>query len=496
MNIFNTTRFLVVLALALATLIPSGFSDTVFAKVKLLQQQIVSPGNSIHLDLRDYFQVHPAPGPILTIDFRAPEVDGYRQVVINSQGVQESRLTYNTVSGIPYLNLHDAFSENLVWLDHTLSIQLWPEIAPLNVANFLTYVSAGYYNHTIIHRVRVAGSDHDPREPADELLQAGAIRLAEPALPPLTADSILWNTQFPRVALEAEGSHNKGTLAIARPREDENPNSATNQFFINTSDNSEKYNGQYSVIGELISDNIEVLKELTQANLFEIANAPFWQNFPLYTPYADDPDSYLALNHFSISAPLDFAESYSWSFIETDDGLAMDHNSFDINLSEHGALEIRTLQTGNAHLRVSAIDAMDRKRSLDIHLAGISDRATSVFGTNLNRNPNRNGIVEVSTGGRYEVDWIGEVTEMQNPYFHWSPLGHAIVYRINASSFMIHTDPVGWLWTGPAAYPWLYSVKYQTWFYLINSGGTDSQRWVFSPEGVEGYHWFPLDWLP
>jgi hypothetical protein len=104
--------------------------------------------------------------------------------------------------------------------------------------------------------------------------------------------------------------------------------------------------------------------------------------------------------------------------------------------------------------------------------------------------------VDVFPGGHYEVDWLGYVVEEGYPYLHLEKLGRSIVYRINANSFMIYTDPVGWLWTNPNAYPWIYSVKYQTWFYLIDTGGQTQQRWVFCPEGVEGYLWFPLEWLP
>lgn len=69
-------------------------------------------------------------------------------------------------------------SQDPVYVFHTnlgdISVQLFPDVAPQTVANFLHYVSAGAYNNSLIHR-SVPGF----------IFQGGAIRCkAAPASPP------------------------------------------------------------------------------------------------------------------------------------------------------------------------------------------------------------------------------------------------------------------------------------------------------------------------
>jgi cyclophilin family peptidyl-prolyl cis-trans isomerase len=94
-------------------------------------------------------------------------------------------------------------------------LELYPDKAPLTVANFLSYVKDGHYNGTVFHRVI-----------GDFLIQGGAY----------TPDM----QQKPeRAPVANEASHGlsnlRGTLAAARRSGD--ATSATAQFFINTVDN-------------------------------------------------------------------------------------------------------------------------------------------------------------------------------------------------------------------------------------------------------------------
>jgi peptidyl-prolyl cis-trans isomerase A (cyclophilin A) len=97
----------------------------------------------------------------------------------------------------------------------SISIELYPDKAPVSVQNFLAYVDAGFYNGTIFHRVI-------PKF----MLQAGGFTKdmqQKPAKPPIKneADNGLRNS--------------RGTIAMARTQD---INSATSQFFINIADNS------------------------------------------------------------------------------------------------------------------------------------------------------------------------------------------------------------------------------------------------------------------
>jgi cyclophilin family peptidyl-prolyl cis-trans isomerase len=95
-----------------------------------------------------------------------------------------------------------------------ITLDLYPEKAPLTVKNFLAYVDKGFYNGTIFHRV-IRGF----------MIQGGGFTKAMEEKP----------TKGP-ITNEAENGlkNERGTIAMARTPD---PHSATSQFYINTVDN-------------------------------------------------------------------------------------------------------------------------------------------------------------------------------------------------------------------------------------------------------------------
>jgi peptidyl-prolyl cis-trans isomerase B (cyclophilin B) len=96
-----------------------------------------------------------------------------------------------------------------------ITLELYPDKAPLTVKNFLAYVDEGFYTGTIFHRV-IRGF----------MIQGGGMTAGmqeKPGHNPITneADNGLKN--------------DRGTIAMARTQD---PNSATAQFFINAKDNT------------------------------------------------------------------------------------------------------------------------------------------------------------------------------------------------------------------------------------------------------------------
>ncbi|MEZ5560039.1 MAG: peptidylprolyl isomerase [Pseudomonadales bacterium] len=104
-----------------------------------------------------------------------------------------------------------------------IELALYPDRAPLTVANFLRYVDAGLYDGASFYRV--VRQDNQPQSPVKiEVIQGGmgaATYDAEPAQRP-----------FPPVAHETTAvtglRHEDGTLSMARLA----PGSATSEFFI------------------------------------------------------------------------------------------------------------------------------------------------------------------------------------------------------------------------------------------------------------------------
>ncbi len=96
-----------------------------------------------------------------------------------------------------------------------IKIELYPEIAPITVENFIKLVNQGFYNGLTFHRV-IPGF----------MIQGGGF----------TPDMAQKPTKKP-IKIESDNglANMRGTIAMARTSD---PNSATSQFFINTVDNA------------------------------------------------------------------------------------------------------------------------------------------------------------------------------------------------------------------------------------------------------------------
>lgn len=104
-----------------------------------------------------------------------------------------------------------------------ITVELFKDKAPVSVANFLRYVSEGFYAETIFHRVK-----------AGYVIQGGGY----------TTDMVERTTHPPILNEATNGLRNtRGTLSMARTRA---LRSATSQFYINLANNSELDHRGYS----------------------------------------------------------------------------------------------------------------------------------------------------------------------------------------------------------------------------------------------------------
>lgn len=113
-----------------------------------------------------------------------------------------------------------------------MKAELYPEIAPNTVNNFISLVKKGYYNGLKFHRV-IPGF----------MIQGGCPSGTGTGNPGYSIKG-----EFSKNGFKNDLKHTKGVLSMARSMM---PNSAGSQFFIMV-ENSPHLDGQYAAFGKLI----------------------------------------------------------------------------------------------------------------------------------------------------------------------------------------------------------------------------------------------------
>jgi len=188
-----------------------------------------------------------------------------------------------------------------------IDIELHPDAAPNTVTNFLNYMNSGAYNNSFIHRNGVS-------EGQVFVVQGGGFKFGGnqifqiPPNPPVINEFLLPNI--------------RGTIAMAKL--ENQPNSATSQWFFNVVDNTvplDTQNGGFTVFGTVIAgmDVVDAMAELDKSPsfvvgdntvpvIFQINN----QDFGFFdVPYLNDlpvilqeDDAVIISNVFELDAPL------------------------------------------------------------------------------------------------------------------------------------------------------------------------------------------------
>ena len=125
-----------------------------------------------------------------------------------------------------------------------MKAELYPEIAPNTVNNFISLVNKGYYNGLIFHRV-IAGF----------MIQGGC-----PDGNGMGGPGYSIKGEFSQNGFKNTLKHTEGVLSMARAM---NPNSAGSQFFI-MHQTSPHLDGEYAAFGKIIEgmdvvDNIAMV---------------------------------------------------------------------------------------------------------------------------------------------------------------------------------------------------------------------------------------------
>ncbi|NOZ38662.1 MAG: PEP-CTERM sorting domain-containing protein [Planctomycetes bacterium] len=169
----------------------------------------------------------------------------------------------------------------------SFDIQLYDDVMPVTVNNFLSYADADRYDGTVVHR----NSDTQGR---DFVIQGGGFTLVDPD-PPNPASTITFenvvdpNNPDTPINDEPGGgvagpSNLRGTIAMAKS----GPNTVTSQWFINQGDNSflddpNRADGGFSAFGTVLGDGMTIVDAIGDLPL------PNDFGFSISSPFNDLP---------------------------------------------------------------------------------------------------------------------------------------------------------------------------------------------------------------
>lgn len=125
--------------------------------------------------------------------------------------------------------------------DDVMIAELYPEIAPNTVNNFVSLIKKGFYDGLIFHRV-IAGF----------MIQGG-----DPEGTGMGGPGYSIKGEFSHNGFKNDLKHSKGVLSMARSMR---PDSAGSQFFI-MHENSPHLDGEYAAFGKL-TQGLDVLDKI------------------------------------------------------------------------------------------------------------------------------------------------------------------------------------------------------------------------------------------
>lgn len=129
--------------------------------------------------------------------------------------------------------------------DEQIMIELYPEVAPNTVANFVSLIEDGFYDGLIFHRV-IPGF----------MIQGGDPNGTGAGGPGYSIEG-----EFSSNGFENNLAHEKGVISMARTMD---PNSAGSQFFI-MAENSSHLDGEYAAFGK-VTEGLEVVDKIVSVD--------------------------------------------------------------------------------------------------------------------------------------------------------------------------------------------------------------------------------------
>ncbi len=124
-----------------------------------------------------------------------------------------------------------------------ITLELYPEVAPLTVENFEKLANSGFYDGLIFHRV----------------IRGFMIQGGDPEGTGMGGPGHCIKGEFAMNGVKNDLKHTRGVISMARSM---NPNSAGSQFFIMHMD-APHLDGQYAAFGKM-TDGFDTLDEIAE----------------------------------------------------------------------------------------------------------------------------------------------------------------------------------------------------------------------------------------
>ncbi len=182
------------------------------------------------------------------------------------------------------------------------TLELFDDVAPVTVQNFLNYVNRGDFNGSYFHRLS-----------PNFVLQGGGYRF-QPFVGPVAIKT------DPPIVNEFKEPNVRGTIAMAKF--DGDPNSATSQWFINLADNTanlDAQNGGFTVFGRVLGDGMAVMDQINALSVFNLGTLN--SELPLHG--FGSADSLTAKNFVTMNAEVVQRHSAALNVFEYQSGIMM-----------------------------------------------------------------------------------------------------------------------------------------------------------------------------
>lgn len=128
----------------------------------------------------------------------------------------------------------------------TIKIELYPEVAPITVANFEKLVSEGFYDGLIFHRV----------------IEGFMIQGGDPEGTGMGGAKDKIKGEFRANGVKNDLKHTRGVISMARSMM---PNSASSQFFIMHRD-APHLDGEYAAFGKVV-EGMDAVDEIASVSV-------------------------------------------------------------------------------------------------------------------------------------------------------------------------------------------------------------------------------------